>query len=129
MTNLHTSNPGINLQITFLYYKDLNKAIRFYEDVMGFKLAIDQGWSKIYHVTGNAHIGLVDEVRGRFNNEPKKTNQICLRVPNVEAWHKHLKDRGVTSLTDIKESHELKIKVFVLLDPGDYELEIQEAIG
>ena len=60
---------------------------------MGFILAIDQGWSKIYHVTGNAHIGLVDEVRGRFNNEPNKTNQICLRVPDVNAWHQYLKGK------------------------------------
>jgi len=79
MMTLEDSNPGVALQITFLYYKDLNEAIQFYENVLGFKLAIDQGWSKIYHVTGNAHIGLVDETRGRFNNEPKKTNQICLR--------------------------------------------------
>ena len=122
------TNPGIDLQVTFIYYKDLDEAIRFYEDVMGFKLAIDQGWSKIYHVTGNAHIGLVEEKRGRFNNESKKTNQICLRVPDVDAWHQFLKSKGVDNLTDPTESKELKIRAFVLYDPGEYEIEIQEAI-
>ena len=121
-------NPGVDLQITFIYFKDLQEAIRFYEDVMGFKLAIDQGWSKIYHVTGNAHIGLVDEVRGRFNNEEKKTNQICLRVPDLEKWHQHLKAKGVKNLSEIKESQELKIRAFVLYDPGGYELEIQQVV-
>ena len=122
------ANPGVDLQITFLYYKDLNEAVRFYEDVMGFMLAIDQGWSKIYHVTGNAHIGLVEEERGRFNNESKKTNQVCLRVPDVDAWHRYLGEKGVTNISDVGESLELKIRAFVLYDPGNYELEIQQAV-
>jgi catechol 2,3-dioxygenase-like lactoylglutathione lyase family enzyme len=54
----------LELAITFFYYSDLPKAIRFYEEVMGFTLAIDQGWSKICRMEGQAHVGLVDESRG-----------------------------------------------------------------
>ena len=48
---------GIVLAITFQYYRDLPTAMRFYEDVLGLTLAIDQGWSKIYRIDGQAHVG------------------------------------------------------------------------
>ncbi len=35
--------------------------MQFYEEAMGFSLAIDQWWSKIYRIGGGAHVGLVDE--------------------------------------------------------------------
>ena len=39
---------GIVLAITFQYYRNLPIAMAFYENILGLKLAIDQGWSKIY---------------------------------------------------------------------------------
>ena len=50
-TPTHPIDMGAELLITFLYYKDMPRIIAFYEEVMGFKLAIDQGWSKIYRVS------------------------------------------------------------------------------
>src|SRR6056297_2978364 len=49
--------PPVELAITFLYYRDLPRAMAFYETVMGFELAIDQGWSKIYRIAERAHVG------------------------------------------------------------------------
>ena len=76
---------AVELSITFFYYRDLAAAARFYEDVMGFRLAIDQGWSKIYRIGGNAHLGLVDEARGMHKSAPNKPVQLCIRVPDVAA--------------------------------------------
>ena len=33
--------------ITWLYYRNLPRAMEFYEKIMGFTLEVDQGWSKI----------------------------------------------------------------------------------
>ena len=44
-------NGRVEKLITFLYYKDLAAAMRFYEDIMGFSVAIDQGWCKIYGIS------------------------------------------------------------------------------
>ena len=52
------------LAITFLYYRDLPGAMRFYEEILGLELVIDQGWCKIYRICAGAHIGLVDERKG-----------------------------------------------------------------
>ena len=46
--------------ITWLYYRDLPAAMEFYENVMGFEMVVDQGWSKILKIRDGAYVGLVD---------------------------------------------------------------------
>jgi len=118
---------GIVLAITFVYYRDLPRAMRFYEDILGLELAIDQGWSKIYRIDGQAHIGLVDEARGMQNWHEDKTVQICLRVPDVDAWHAWAAFNNVPGLTDARDSAELGIRAFVMNDPEGYQIEVQTA--
>ena len=97
-----TQRPeGPSLGITFLYYRDLAAAARFYEDVLGLPLAIDQGWSRIYRIAEGAHVGLVDESRGMNNWTAEKCVQLCLRVPDVDAWHTHARAAGVDALSEI----------------------------
>jgi len=97
---------GIVLAITFQYYRDLPTAMRFYEDVLGLTLAIDQGWSKIYRIDGQAHVGLVDEIRGMQKWQEKKTVQLCLRVPDVDAWYAWAEANKVAGLTKMFDSDE-----------------------
>ena len=118
---------GIVLAITFQYYRDLPRAMAFYEDILGFELAIDQGWSKIYRIDGQAHVGLVDETRGMQNWAENKTVQLCLRVPDVDAWHAWAAANEVDGLTAPKDSAELGIRAFVMNDPEGYQIEVQTA--
>lgn len=119
---------GEVLAITFLYYRDLPAAMRFYEEVMGFPLAIDQGWSKIYRITGAAHVGLVDEARGSHRAHPTKPVQLCVRVADVDAWHDWMRHCGVDALTALRTVDALGIRVFTCLDPEGYQVEIQTAL-
>ena len=118
---------GIVLAITFLYYRDLPTAMAFYEDILGFELAIDQGWSKIYRIDGQAHVGLVDEARGMQSWAEDKTVQICLRVADVDAWHAWAAANDVSGLTEPRDSAELGIRAFVMNDPEGYQIEVQTA--
>ncbi len=115
--------------ITFLYYRDLPAAMRFYEDVLGFTLAIDQGWSKIYHVVGEGHVGLVDETRGSHRANDIKPVQVCFRVEDVDAWHAWISTQNVTGLRGPRSNTELKIRAFVFNDPEGYQIEIQSALA
>jgi predicted enzyme related to lactoylglutathione lyase len=117
----------VELAITFLYYRDLPAAMRFYEDVLGLALAIDQGWSKIYRIADGAHVGLVDETRGAHRAAGTKPVQLCLRVADVDAWHRWLVARGVEA-SEPRTSEELGVRVFVLHDPEGYQIEIQSAV-
>lgn len=115
-------------QITFLYYRDLPAAMRFYEDILGLKLVIDQGWSKIYRVTSNGYVGLVDETRGSHRAHPVKPVQVCIRVADVNAWHAWVASQGVTIGKGPKDVPDLKIRVFVFDDPEGYQIEIQSVL-
>ncbi len=114
--------------ITFIYYKDLQKGIDFYGKVLGFPLEIDQGWSKIYRISEAGYVGIVDETRGMQNWHEEKTVQICIRVPDVDAWYEYAKTLDVSTLSEMFESQELKIRAFVFDDPEGYQVEFQEAI-
>jgi predicted enzyme related to lactoylglutathione lyase len=114
--------------ITFLYYRDLPTAMRFYEDVLGLPLAIDQGWSKIYRVTEGGYVGLVDETRGSHRANAIKPVQLCIRVADVDAWHRFVATQGVEELRDPRSNADLKIRAFVFNDPEGYQIEIQSAL-
>ncbi|MBL8588878.1 MAG: VOC family protein [Methylobacteriaceae bacterium] len=115
--------------ITFLYYVDLPRAMRFYEEVMGLTLELDQGWSKIYRVTSGGYVGLVDETRGSHRANPVKPVQICMRVADVDAWAAYIEDCGIEILRGPRDSEELKIRAFIFNDPEGYQLEIQSALA
>lgn len=119
---------SVELAVTFFYYRDLPAAIRFYEDVMGFRLAIDQGWSKIYRIAGQAHLGLVDEARGMHRSAPEKPVQLCIRVPDVDAWHRYARAQGVAALSKLFVNDALGIRAFVFEDPEGYQIEVQSAM-
>lgn len=116
------------LAITFLYYRDLPGAMRFYQDVLGLPLVIDQGWSKIYRLCPGAHVGLVDEARGMHRAADSKPVQICLRVPDVAAWHAYIATMAVAGLSGLSENDALGIRAFVFQDPEGYQIEIQSAL-
>ena len=121
-------NPGIDMNIVFIYFNDLAKAMDFYEDVLGFTLAIDQGWTKIYQSSTSGYIGLVDSKRGFHKASEIKPIILCFRVPDVDAWYTHLQSKGVPMLKDIKTSEELHIRAFLIEDPEGHTLEFQSVI-
>ncbi len=117
-----------SLAITFLYYRDLPAALAFYQDVLGLPLAIDQGWSKILRIADGAHVGLVDETRGMHRAHPVKPVQLCLRVPDVDAWHAWATEKAVPALSAPRTNDALGIRAFVFEDPEGYQIEIQSPI-
>ncbi|MGQ0564118.1 MAG: VOC family protein [Gemmobacter sp.] len=122
-----TRPDGATLAITFLYVRDLSRAMRFYEDVMGLTLAIDQGWCKIYRLCGDAHLGLVDETRGMHRWAAEKPVQISLRVADVDGWYAYIKELQVEAQSEMFENDTLGIRAFVFDDPEGYQIEVQSA--
>ena len=113
------------LAITFFYYRDLPRAMAFYEGVLGLPLAIDQGWCKIYRLCPGAHVGLVDETRGMNKWQAMKPVQLCLRVPDVDAWFAYAQAQGLENLSELFVNDALGIRAFVFTDPEGYQIEIQ----
>lgn len=115
------------LAITFLYYRDLPAAMAFYEEVMGLPLAIDQGWCKIYRLCPGAHVGLVDETKGMNKWTAEKPVQLCIRVPDVDAWYAYAEAKKLANLSELFVNEALGIRAFVFDDPEGYQIEVQSA--
>lgn len=115
------------LAITFLYCRNLPVAMRFYEDILGLPLAIDQGWCKIYEICTGAHVGLVDETKGMNKWAANKPVQLCIRVPEVDDWFAYAKAKSVDNLSELFVNDEIGIRAFVFTDPEGYQIEIQSA--
>ena len=116
-----------DLAITFFYYRDLPAAMRFYEDILGLPLAIDQGWSKIYRICPGAHVGLVNESHGMNKWQALKPVQLCIRVPDVDAWYAYAQEENLDNLSALFVNDALGIRAFVFHDPEGYQIEIQSA--
>ena len=115
------------MAITFLYYRDLNRAETFYRDVLGLPLVIDQGFAKIFRLADGAHVGLVDEAKGMNNWQEDKCVQLCLRVEDVDAWHDWARLEGLSDLSRLFVNDTIGILAFVFRDPEGYQIEVQSA--
>lgn len=115
------------LAITFFYYRDLPAAMQFYEDMLGLPLAIDQGWCKIYQICPGAHVGLVDETKGMNKWAAVKPVQLCIRVPDVDAWYAFAQEKDLSNLSELFMNDGIGIRAFVFNDTEGYQIEIQSA--
>lgn len=115
------------LAITFFYYRNLPAAMRFYEDILGLTLAIDQGWCKIYQICAGAHVGLVDETKGMNKWAAVKPVQLCIRVPVVDDWFAYAQQKRLDNLSRLFVNDDLGIRAFVFTDPEGYQIEMQSA--
>jgi len=114
----------INGTITFFYYKDLEAAARFYEEVMGFESVIDVDFAKVYRVYERVHIGLVDGKRGYVKAADDKPIMLSYFSDDIDWWHQHLRDNGVKIEQPPQEASYLQMNVMLFRDPEGYLLEI-----
>jgi lactoylglutathione lyase len=111
--------------ITWLYHRDVPAAMRFYEDVLGLRLTVDQGWAKVYQTSPTSFIGLVDETRGMHRASDTKPVAVAFVTPDVDAWHAWLVSKGVKMRSAVADSKSLPIRGFTAYDPEGYTLEFE----
>ncbi len=112
----------IDEQITFLYCEDLAGTVPFYEDVLGFELAVDQGSCRIYHITGRtAYIGLCERA------EPREKDGVIftLVTQDVDGWYEHITSRGIRCEYAPRMNETYGIYHFFVKDPNGYLIEFQ----
>jgi predicted enzyme related to lactoylglutathione lyase len=110
--------------ITFTYYKNLLAAVKFYEEIMGLKKVIDVDFAKVYKVTENAHIGIVDSNRGHLKANEEKPVMLTFIVEDIEKWHQYLIKKNVEIIQAPKEATYLRMMTMLFKDPEGYVGEI-----
>jgi len=71
--------------ITWTYHKDVLQMQNFYEEVLGFCLVADQGWTKIYQTSDSGFVGLVDERRGMQDYAAEKAIELEWGINEFDA--------------------------------------------
>jgi catechol 2,3-dioxygenase-like lactoylglutathione lyase family enzyme len=112
----------IDQQITFLYTSDLVTTAQFYENILGFKLVLDQGACRIYHTTSNSFLGFCEQSGKDFDSG----NVIfTLVTSDVDDWFEMLREKGVVFEKPPVFNPQYQIYHCFLRDPNGYLIEIQ----
>jgi catechol 2,3-dioxygenase-like lactoylglutathione lyase family enzyme len=122
------SGLGFKSMVTWLYYKDLVGMQRFYEDVLGLEMIVDQGWTKIYQVSSSGFIGLVDEKRGMHSFTEQKGVTVSFIIDEIEDWFAYVQKHQPFELRSKKLGKESdnKYAAFVGYDPEGYFMEFDK---
>lgn len=107
--------------ITFCYTEDLIETARFYEDLLGLPLAVDQHRCRIYKVSDGAFIA--------FCARPEAPSPegviLTLVTENVDGWYERLSGAGVRFEKAPCPNPDYHIYHCFLRDPSGYLVEIQ----
>lgn len=121
------ANLQLTLNITFLYFNDLEAAKPFFEEVLGLEKAYDPGWAAVYRLRDKAFLGAVDNHSGSIQVTSTDSVLISLTVDNIEEVHESLKgSRGVEGLSEIKQVKDLALKSFFFTGPEGYHFEVEQ---
>jgi len=114
--------PPFTQQVTFLYTPDLATTARFYEQVLGLELVLDQGTCRIYRVSRDGFVGFCQ----KDGVEPRPQTIILTFVtPDVDGWYERLTAQGVSFDKPPTLNPQYNIYHCFLRDPNGYLLEIQ----
>lgn len=114
---------GFKATVVWFYYKDMEGIQRFYEDVMGFDMIVDQGWTKIYQVGPTGFFGLVDETRGMHRATDQKGVTMSFFTDNIDQWFEYLSNHSEVEMRHEEVVDEEPYRAFVAYDPEGYYLE------
>lgn len=120
-----TKKLGFNASITWLYYKDIPAMEKFYQQVLGLPLIVDQGWAKIYQASESGFIGLVDERRGMHQYTENKAVNVSFILNDIDGWFNYVNEYKLFELrsNEISTGPEKKYRAFVGYDPENYFME------
>ncbi|MFT4624738.1 MAG: putative enzyme related to lactoylglutathione lyase [Myxococcota bacterium] len=114
-------HPHWRQVITYLDTRDMAEMHRFYADVLGMGLALDQGASRVYRVGTDGFIG----VRYRERGAAPGGTTVTLVVPDLEAKCAALVAEGVQFERPMAYDAASAVTRAVLRDPAGHAVELR----
>ena len=116
----------ITSQITFLYFKEMEPAHKFFAETLGLETVEEQSFARIYRVSDRAFIGAVCGERGFHRPQEKNALLVTLLVNDMDAWYSKITATGLKIVRPLMEHTDINIRCFFFEGPGGYSFEIQE---
>lgn len=113
---------SFDASIVFFPVADLEAASRFYADILGLPLELDQGGIRIYRAAGGGYLGIC-----RNDNPPLADDRLILTfvTAEVDDWYERLVAAGVSTDGPPRENPRYRIYHFFARDPDGYRIEVQ----
>jgi catechol 2,3-dioxygenase-like lactoylglutathione lyase family enzyme len=108
-------------QITFCYVPELARTARFYEELLGLELVLDQGSCRIYATAGDSYLGFCERPEA-----PRPAGVLLTLVTeDVDGWYERLRERGVAFEAPPAHNPTYRIYHCFCQDPAGYRIELQ----
>ena len=119
-----TTSPRFDGAVTFVFAPDLDEAHRFYHDVVGLELALDQGPCRIYRVASGAYLGVCT------HDEHAPTDGVILTLitDDVDATWARFDGQGVDTDGPPRTNDRFGIYHFFARDPAGWRIEVQRFV-
>lgn len=126
MTEDAPTVPAYDGAITFFYYEQLEPAVRWYRDVIGFQPVMIEDWMALFQITPGHRLGLVGSAEG--SQYPvagaNKGTMLSIETDRLEEWHQRLQSAAVQALDQgFQPGCRGRTVEFRVRDPGGYYLE------
>lgn len=107
--------------VTFLYAAELDRTHRFYSELLGLELVLDQGACRIYRIADQAYLGFCT------HGEPTAQDGVIVTLVrrDVEDVYRQLVSRGVRFEVPLRYNARFDITQALFRDPDGYLLELQ----
>jgi hypothetical protein len=126
MTADASTVPAYDGAITFFYYEQLEPAVCWYRDVVGFEPVMIEDWMALFQITPNHRLGLVVAAEGSQSPVagPNKGTMLSIETDFLEQWHCRLEAAGAQPLEQgFQPGCRGRTIEFRVRDPGGYCLE------
>lgn len=112
--------PPIDEVVTFVYSADLERSHRFYGEVLGLEMVLDQGACRIYRVSPTGYVGVCD------HRTPTPGGTIVTLVSSaVDEWYERLVAADVETSGPPSHNERFDVYQFFATDPDGHTLEFQ----
>ena len=125
---LRPAGLGVQANILWLYYTDLNAAQRFYEEHYCLSLLVDQGFARVMSSSASGFIGLVDESQGLHRFAENKAVTVSFLSEDIDRWFARLTGRGMKMRAPLQDEGRVPVRTFVTYDLGGYYVEFDRFV-
>jgi catechol 2,3-dioxygenase-like lactoylglutathione lyase family enzyme len=117
--------------ITFIYARDLDATIDFYENKLELECVYDYGGCRIYRASEHGFLGICNRENAPIQPDEYKDRHIVFTfvTDDVDGWFERLAAKGVYPTDKVGASEEYGVYSGFIKDPNGYFLEIQKFLN